>query len=174
MRSVNANQIGNCLKKEFNNLIDRSLKNKSLQNGGKAMQQKQRKQAEVYATRLTQAFNLDDGIVESVKKGELYCSVVMLGQQKAYLEPIDRNQSQFGVPVRVLERNEGVLVYHCILSGPILTMLYVPNDCHQWDDVGPVVGSDEVHIYEADLNNMRWNDRVVTLGSYDHVLIRLT
>ena len=138
------------------------------------MREKRRKQAEVYATRLTQAFGLDDGIVESVQKGELYCSVAMLGQQKGYLEPIDRNQSQFGVPVRVLERNEGILVYHCILSGPILTMLYVPNDCNQWDEVGPIVGSDEVHIYEADLNNMRWDDKVVTLGSYDHVLIRLT
>lgn len=132
-----------------------------------------RKQAAIYATRLAQAFDLCEEFVEHIAEGDLYYSVAMTAQHVGFMEKIDRNHSVFGLHVKEIENAEGVYVYHCILTGPFLSFLYVPSDPAQWEKAGPIVGSDEVHAYMLELNELCWGQGIITLGSYDHVLIRL-
>lgn len=87
---------------------------------------------------------------------------------------IKRNRSMFVLHVRVLEETERIHVYHCLLTGPFLTCLYVPRDANEWETVGPIVGSDNVCAYILDLNELTLAKGTITLGSYDNVLIRLT
>lgn len=137
------------------------------------MKKEQRKQAEIYAARLASIYGLESWFVESVAKGKLHYSVAMWEQQAGVMVEIDRNRSTFGLHVKELEKAEGVLVYHCILAGPFLTFLYVPNRSEKWDTVGPVIGSDEVHAYAIETNELWWGQGIITLGSYDGVLIRI-
>ena len=137
------------------------------------MQQKQRKQAVIYAARLARAFGLGEEFVKHIAEGDVHYSVMMWEQQAGVMVNIDRNRSVFGLHIKEIEENTGIFVYHCILTGPFLTFLYVPNDPRQWAKVGPVVGSDEVCAYILDINELFWGQATIRLGSYDKVLIRL-
>lgn len=137
------------------------------------MQQKKKDQAVIYAARLARAFGLGEEFVKHIAEGDVHYSVMMCEQQAGVMVNIDRNRSVFGLHIKELEENTGILVYHCILTGPFLTFLYVPNDPKQWAKVGPVVGSDEVRAYMLELNELYWGQGTIKLGSYDQVLIRL-
>lgn len=131
-------------------------------------------QAVIYAKRLELAFELYDGFSERIACGDLHYSVVLPAQHAGVMVEIERNRSMFGAYVRVLEETEGVYVYHCLLTGPFLTCLYVPKAVNERETVGPIVGSDNVCAYILDLNELTWVKGTITIGSYDNVLIRLT
>lgn len=115
-----------------------------------------------------------DGFAEFIACGHLHYSVVLPSLHTGTMVEIKRNRSMFVLHVRVLEETERIHVYHCLLTGPFLTCLYVPRDANEWETVGPIVGSDNVCAYILDLNELTLAKGTITLGSYDNVLIRLT
>ena len=51
----------------------------------------------------------------------------MAAQHIGFIAKIDRYHPVFGLHVKEIEDAEGIYVYHCILTGPYLTILYVPQ-----------------------------------------------
>ena len=85
-----------------------------------------KKKAIANAVILTNKYGLDPHFVSEIIDGRLYYSVALYPQKDGGCIEIDRNGTgTFSKIVRRFERNTSSYVYHCILSGPFLTLLFV-------------------------------------------------
>lgn len=124
------------------------------------------------ASVLQKQHGLDDAFVQRVMEGRLHYSIASLPHNVGAFVEIERDSNtMFARLVRDFETNLSAYVYHCILTGPFLTLLftsnYVDKTCKR-----PKDGQAEVYAAVLDIDKQDLYFMDVRLASFDGVLVR--
>lgn len=119
---------------------------------------------------LTNKFHLPPQLVSYIMDGRLHYSVALCPQNDGVCVEIDRaSTSLFATVVQAFEEATELYVYHCILTGPFLTLLFTSEDGND------VLTTDQEEIpaavYDVDKQEQFFTN--VRLASCGDALVRI-
>ena len=107
---------------------------------------KQKEQALKNIKTLTRTFRLSSDIIEACSDDDILYSFALKYQNRRWaINCTVSSHEEFSRIVREFETKYGAYVYHCLVNGDLLTMLYVGKNVEDWDQLSPAPNGDVVY-----------------------------
>ena len=108
--------------------------------------EKQKEQALKCIKILKRTFHLNSEMKDACLNDDILFSLVIKHQDRRWaMSCTVAGHEDFFRIVREFEEKYGAFVYHCMVNGDLLTMLYVGQNEDEWDDLSPAAGSNVVY-----------------------------
>lgn len=124
---------------------------------------------------LTRTFSLSSDITKACLSNEILYSFALNHQNRRWAVccPIE-SYEEFSKVVFGFEEKFGAYVYHCLLNGDMLTMLYVGQNKDDWNHLSPLPGEDIIYAAVYNTKNNILDFGYVQLDRLSKTLIRIT
>ena len=121
---------------------------------------------------LTKKYSLNPNLLKYFKEGKIYYTESIIPGIWASMDNITYDEKYVKI-VNRLERVYDVMVYHCILTGPYFSMLYVSPHENEWEMQRPAKNSDWIMaaVYNMEEDEFDFGD--IKLSAATNTLIRV-
>lgn len=131
-----------------------------------------KEKALAHAAILSNRFEMDPHWGSNILDGKLHYSVAIHGHGGVCAEIERGGESHFAELVAGFEMCENAYVYHAILTGPFLSLLFVSEKEHE-DLMEPSPLHDQVGAVVFDLDKRTMEFGNISLARYEDALVRI-